>query len=105
MPPATEKKPPRFSKVPLSSFFYALSDPARIEIIRALLEKDEISCGQCKSPLSKSTMSHHFKVLRETGITQRREEGAVHYLSLKQDEIEARLPGFLSALRKCSGPI
>jgi DNA-binding transcriptional ArsR family regulator len=96
---------PSLKKIPLSSIFYALSDPIRLEIIQALLEQDEISCGACKSPLSKSTMSHHFKVLRESGLIEKRSEGKVHYLSLRRIEIESRLPGLLIALTKTKGPI
>ena len=96
---------PSLKKVPLSLIFYALSDPVRLEIIRTLLENDELSCGSCKSPLSKSTMSHHFKVLRESGLIEKRGEGKVHYLSLRRVEIESRIPGLLTILEKIKGPI
>ena len=92
-------------KIPLSHIFDALSDPARIEIILNLLEEKETSCGQCKSTLSKSTMSHHFKVLREAGFIQKREEGKVHFISLRLAEIEERVPGLLAMLKKCKGPL
>ncbi len=96
---------PNLKKMPLSALFDALSDPVRLEIILTLLQREELSCGQCKSPLSKSTMSHHFKVLRETGIIQRREVGKVHYISLRETELEARLPGFLVSLKRARGPL
>jgi DNA-binding transcriptional ArsR family regulator len=89
---------PNLTKMPLSTLFDALGDPARIDIILMLLDGKEVSCGQCKSPLSKSTMSHHFKVLREAGLIQKREEGKIHYISLRVEEIEKRLPGFLKLL-------
>ena len=90
--------------MPLSSIFDALSDPARLEIIQYLIENDELSCGACKTTLSKSTMSHHFKVLREAGLIQRREEGKIHFISIRVKEIEGRLPGFLDLLRSMKGP-
>ena len=95
---------PNLKKMPLSSIFDALSDPARVEILLMLLDGNESSCGECKSTLSKSTMSHHFKVLREAGLIQRREEGKVHYLSLRVEEIEARVPGFLKMLKIVKEP-
>jgi len=95
---------PNLTKVPLSSIFYALSDPARLEIVRHLLATEESACGQCKTPLSKSTMSHHFKVLREAGLIQKRAQGKTHWISLRETEIEKRLPGFLKLLTKASGP-
>lgn len=95
---------PSLKKIALSSVFNALSDPARLEIIQILLVHEEITCGQCKSTLSKSTMSHHFKVLREAGLIQRREEGKVHYISLRREDIEIRLPGFLDWVGRMAGP-
>lgn len=95
---------PNLRKMPVSTLFDALSDPARIEIIQVLLEEKELSCGQCKTELSKSTMSHHFKVLREAGLIQRREEGKVHFISLREEEIELRLPGLLKMLQNLKGP-
>lgn len=96
---------PNLKKMPLSAIFDAFSDPARIEIILVLLRQEETSCGECnKGVLSKSTMSHHFRVLQEAGIIQRREEGKIHYLSVRSDEMEARLPGFIEILKKLKGP-
>ncbi|MFZ4713173.1 MAG: ArsR/SmtB family transcription factor [Bacteriovoracaceae bacterium] len=96
---------PNLKKMPISALFDALSDPIRIEIVLTLLDGEETSCGDCKSPLSKSTMSHHFKVLRECGIIQRRGEGKTHFLSLRVEEIEERMPGFLDVLRKLKKPM
>ena len=92
-------------KIQISSIFYALSDPARIEIVRELLTQKEITCGECKSHLSKSTMSHHFKVLRETGLIEKREEGKTHYISLRIDEIEKRIPGLIEVLKSIKSPL
>ncbi len=100
----TPPRAPSLKKMPLSSIFDALSDPIRLDVIQVLLRQDEGSCGACKGTVSKSTMSHHFKVLREAGLIQKREEGTVHYLSLRHEEIEARVPGLLALLAKVTGP-
>ena len=96
---------PDFRKMPLSAIFYALGDPVRLQIVLTLLEQKEISCGACKTRVSKSTMSHHFKVLRQAGLIQKREEGTVHYLSLKRSDITSRLPALLKLLEKATGPL
>jgi DNA-binding transcriptional ArsR family regulator len=96
---------PNLKKMPLSSIFDALSDPVRIEVVLALLEQKEVSCGECTRHVSKSTMSHHFKVLKEAGIIQKREKGTVHFLSLRLEELESRLPGFIAVLSKAKGPL
>lgn len=96
---------PNLKKMPVSQIFAALSDPVRLNIIALLLEEGELSCGQCTIDLPKSSMSHHFKVLREAGLIQRREEGKMHFISLRKDEIEERLPGLLKALTKVKAPL
>ncbi len=96
---------PSLNKVPMSAIFYALSDPVRLEIVRCLLSKNEVSCGEFKTSVAKSTMSHHFKVLREAGIIQKREEGTKQFNSLRKKEIEARFPGLLKMLTDSDGPL
>ncbi len=92
-------------KPKLSLIFYALSDPIRIDILRTLIKVEEISCGACKSSLSKSTMSHHFKVLREAGLIQKRTLGKLHFISIREREIEKRIPGLLDLIKKAKPPL
>jgi DNA-binding transcriptional ArsR family regulator len=96
---------PSLAKMPLSAILYALSDPARLKIVICLLEKSEIPCGEFKCNLTKSTMSHHFKVLRESGLIQIRSEGTKQFNSLRTKEIDARFPGLLKAISKAAGPL
>jgi DNA-binding transcriptional ArsR family regulator len=91
--PTTEPK-----KVPLSAVFSALSDPARLKIIKILLEKKEAPCGDCNMPVSKSTLSHHYKVLRQVGWVKTRAEGTRQFNSLRMDEINERFPGLLALI-------
>lgn len=96
---------PKIKEIPLSSIFYALSDPARLRVVLCLLEEEEVACGQITCSVSKSTMSHHFKVLRESGLLQKREEGTRQFNSLRKKEIEERCPGLLEALANCRKPL
>ncbi len=96
---------PSLSKMPLSHILNALSDPARLKIVKILLEKGEQPCGGFRMTVSKSTMSHHFKVLREAGLIQKRGEGTTHITSLRRDEIEARFPGLLNAIAAANKPL
>jgi DNA-binding transcriptional ArsR family regulator len=79
----------------LSGVLHALSDPVRLEIVRALAGGAETSCGALGVPVSKSTLSHHLKVLRDAGLTRTRAEGVHRFLSLRVLDIEARFPGLL----------
>jgi DNA-binding transcriptional ArsR family regulator len=87
----------------LSSVLHALSDPARLEIVRRLAEGDEPSCGTFDLGLSKPTLSHHFRVLRESGVIHSRPEGRKRLLSLRIDDLEARFPGLLEAILAAKG--
>ena len=52
---------------------HALSDPVRLRIVAALaVAGGEPSCGSFDLPVTKSTCTHHFKVLREAGVIHQR---------------------------------
>lgn len=77
---------------------HALSDPVRLEIVRELHHNGELSCSALSAPVSKSTLSHHLKVLREAGITQTRALGTQRLVSLRLEDLEGRFPGLLSCV-------
>ncbi|MFN2746653.1 MULTISPECIES: ArsR/SmtB family transcription factor [Bacillus] len=83
----------------LISVLQALSDPIRLEIVQALAETAEKTCGSCSNfKVAKSTLSHHFKVLREAGLLKVRIEGKHHYYSLCKDELDKQFPGLIDAI-------
>jgi DNA-binding HxlR family transcriptional regulator len=67
---------PDRDEIELPAVLHALSDPHRLEIVRRLSEDSEPrACGAFGFDLAKSTLTHHFRVLRESGvIEQKREE-------------------------------
>ena len=77
---------------------HALSDPVRLGIVDALRGGNERSCGELPVPVSKSTLSHHLKVLRDAGLTQTRAEGVHRFVSLRRDDIETLFPGLLDCV-------
>ena len=89
---------PRLEDVGLANVLHALSDPVRLEIVRVLASVDEVPCSSLNATVSKSTMSHHFKVLREAGVTHTRADGTKRMMSLRQVELEERFPGLLSSI-------
>ena len=82
----------------LSSVLHALSDPARLQIVRKLADGDECTCGTFDLGLSKATLSHHFRVLRESGVVRTRPDGRKRMLSLRDDDLNSRFPGLLNAV-------
>ncbi|HWE32731.1 MAG TPA: metalloregulator ArsR/SmtB family transcription factor [Solirubrobacteraceae bacterium] len=82
----------------LPGVLHALSDPVRLGIVESLRGGDELSCGALEAPVSKSTLSHHLKVLRDAGVTQTRADGVHRFVSLRRDDIEALFPGLLDCV-------
>lgn len=89
---------PPIESLTLSGVLYALSDPARLSIVRSLACKGEQACGALSLPVAKSTASHHFRVLREAGLIQMRAEGTQFINSLRREELDSRFPGLLDAV-------
>jgi len=81
----------------LTTILQALGDPVRLKVVRTLAAGEQV-CGGMELGISKSTRSHHFKTLREAGITDTRVEGTHRFLSLRRDDLEARFPGLLDAV-------
>lgn len=95
---------PSLSDVPLASVLHALSDPARLEIVRAL-DQDRAAKGEglacnCAAPegLPRATVSNHFTILRGAGLIEARKEGTKVIHRLRRSELDMRFPGLLDAV-------
>jgi DNA-binding transcriptional ArsR family regulator len=94
---------PARDDIALPDVLYALSDPTRLKVVRALaMTEEELSCSCLGVDVAKSTLSHHAKVLRECGITYTRNEGTRSFLSLRRADLDARFPGLLDAIVQAS---
>ena len=89
---------PESSEVRLENVMAALSDPARVAIVRALAAQGAVVCGTLELGVSNATRSHHFRVLREAGITWTRQDGTRRIVSLRRDALEERFPCLLDAV-------
>lgn len=89
--------------ISLAGVLYALGDPIRLEIVKRLAEKGEQPCAALDFSIAKSTMSHHFKVLRESGVLYCRKEGTQHINSLRRQDLDIRFPGLLDAVLQSAG--
>ena len=88
--------------IKLADVLYALSDPVRLQIVRELAQRKETCCGGLGVPMPKSSVSYHFKVLREAGVTRTRVEGTQRFISLRRDDLEMRFPGLLDAVLRAT---
>jgi DNA-binding transcriptional ArsR family regulator len=90
---------PTRDELELSAVLHALSDPVRLSMVRHLAEAgDEQSCRSFDVPVTKSTCTHHFKVLREAGVIHQRQSGTARLNALRADDLEARFPGLLRTI-------
>jgi len=91
---------PQIEAIDMAAVLHALSDPARLEIVRTLAAEGERQCGTFDLGLTKATRSHHFKVLREAGLTHTRVVGTARHVTLRRDELDRRFPGLLDAVTR-----
>ena len=68
---------PDIADVALTDVLFALSDPARLQIVRDLADGplEMAECGATNPALPKSTKSHLMKVLREAGVIRNEPRG------------------------------
>jgi DNA-binding transcriptional ArsR family regulator len=57
-----------------------------------------VACSLLYDGVNKSTASHHFKILREAGLTERVMIGGQTHQLLLSDEVESTYPGVLSSV-------
>ena len=76
----------------------ALGDPVRLTIVRHLAEEGSTSCGRFGILMPKSSLSHHFKVLREAGIVLTHREGQNQMNQLNRAAMEKSYKGLLKSV-------
>ena len=87
---------PTRDEIELGGVLHALSDPVRLKIVRCLAEAGcESATGSVDVPVTKSTCTHHFKVLRDSGVIRQRQEGTARLNTVRYEDLEARFPGLL----------
>lgn len=94
----TEIQQPAREEISLPKVLHALSDPVRMEIVLKIATAGEVACGAFDIPMPKSTLSHHFRVLRESGVVASRREGNELMNYLRSEDLETRFPGVLDAI-------
>ncbi|MFI6319624.1 ArsR/SmtB family transcription factor [Nonomuraea sp. NPDC050556] len=81
----------------------ALVDPVRRSIVNQLdASGQDIACGGFDLPVSKSTATHHFNVLREAGLIRQHYVGTSRMNSLRRAEMDEAFPGLLDALTRAA---
>ncbi|MGW1162287.1 ArsR/SmtB family transcription factor [Streptomyces sp. NPDC002513] len=90
---------PAREEIRLEAVLHALSDPMRLRIVRELAtDGDELSCSHFDLPVTKSTTTHHFRVLRESGVIRQVYRGTAKMNGLRRDDLDGLFPGLLDTL-------
>lgn len=82
-----------------------MGDPVRLEIVRLLATHGEQCCGEFDFAIAKSTMSNHFKILRQSGVILTHKEGTQHINRLRHEDLESLFPGLLDAVLLSAQPL
>ncbi|MFR9751811.1 ArsR/SmtB family transcription factor [Nocardia sp. 004] len=94
---ATAQQAPPVAALP--TVLNALQDPVRLEMVRRLDNAGTaVRCGALYEAINKSTATHHFKILREAGITERLIVGGQTCQRLRIHDLESALPGLIPAI-------
>src|SRR4051812_15727732 len=62
----------------------------------------ELSCGGFDVPVTKSTCTHHFRVLREAGVISQRQVGTTRLNGLRRADLDSRFPGLLETILRAA---
>jgi len=94
---------PALEDITVEGILHALSDPTRVEIFARIADSNcapacsaFLTVGEKAVP--KSTLSQHFKVLREAGLVRSERAGVEMQNTSRCKEIEERFPGLLPAI-------
>ncbi|MFG2478724.1 ArsR/SmtB family transcription factor [Streptomyces fagopyri] len=89
---------PALEEMEIGALFAALADPHRRRVIEVLCTEEdgvERTCVSFGLDISKSTLTHHFRVLREAGLLRQVNYGNSRKVTLRRAELESRFPGLL----------
>lgn len=102
--PPTDRAAPRDDE--LQAALDVVSDPVRRSILRQLASQPDwtFACGTFDLPVSKATSTHHFSVLRRSGLLEQRDAGTRRLNRLHRDDFERRFPGLLDLVLGVGGP-
>ncbi len=91
---------PALKEISIDGILYALSDPARRAIVAKLLQGGGSCTKSCAEGMAPSTISFHYKTLRENGLIRSEKQGVEVISTLRKSEIDRKFPGLLDSILK-----
>jgi DNA-binding transcriptional ArsR family regulator len=93
---------PALADVALTRILAALADPGRLRAVRTLACSQGSACTELQTEaglkVTKSTMSHHLRIMREAGLVHVSVQGSRRVVTLRRVELDAHYPGLLDAI-------
>ena len=81
------------SDAPLLKALKALAHPTRFRMVQEIAAAGELSCGQLgeRFHLAQPTISHHLKLLADSGVVNLRKEAQHHFITVNREMIQGVL--------------
>ncbi|MCA1220100.1 ArsR/SmtB family transcription factor [Streptomyces sp. 8L] len=95
MQPLPEPAP---ESLTLASVLNALGDPVRLELVRRAFANPGLTCAVEGLDVPKSTLTNHWRILRETGVIRMAVDGRYRRIWLRTEELGDRFPGLLDTV-------
>jgi DNA-binding transcriptional ArsR family regulator len=94
---------PSVQDITVEAILHALSDPVRVAIYADIVGQNcSHNCmafsNISERPIPKSTLSQHFKILREAGLIRGERQGVEMHNTSRCAEIDKRFPGLIGAI-------
>ncbi|WP_157250400.1 ArsR/SmtB family transcription factor [Nonomuraea typhae] len=95
-----EVSQPATEAIRLVEVLRALADPVRLELVHRLDRMGEDVCNTIGGDIDvhQTTLSHHYRVLREAGVTWTTIQGRSRLVRLRRDDLETLFPGLLDSV-------
>jgi DNA-binding transcriptional ArsR family regulator len=95
---------PAVDNVPIEAILHALSDPVRVAIYADIVKGCNENCSTFLTvgnrEIPKSTLSHHFTILREAGLIRSERKGVEMFNTSRCEEVDRHYPGLIGAIVK-----
>jgi len=96
---------PSPEEITVEAVLHALSDPVRVAIFAGIVGSQcSQSCSEFLTvgdrPIPKSTLSQHFRILREAGLVRSERRGVEMHNTGRCGEVDKRFPGLIAAIVK-----
>jgi DNA-binding transcriptional ArsR family regulator len=93
---------PAVEDLQLPRVLAALAEPNRLATVQYVARSDEACCSEVIQEaglsMTKSTFSHHLRILREAGVLTKRIQGTKGFTKLRKDDLDRRFPGLIDAI-------